>query len=87
MFDKTEPAIRFTAVVPSDTEGAGDFSKRQEEWPRAIYVGVAGDVCLVSTAGITPVIFKNCPAGLIIPAICRRVNATGTTATNLVALY
>lgn len=54
---------------------------------RAIYVGVAGDISVnLATTG-TAVIFKNALAGSIIPIRAIKVNATGTTATNLIALY
>ena len=62
-----------------------------------IYVGVAGDVAVVmqgvrGSNGIEPpttantVVFKNVPAGSILPVIIDFVASTGTTATNLVAL-
>ena len=53
----------------------------------AIYVGVGGDVAIYSLGSSTPVIFKNAVAGQILPLRARRVLATGTTATNLIALY
>jgi hypothetical protein len=41
-----------------------------------IYVGVGGDVKL-----------KNVPAGMFMPVLAKRVFATGTTATDILALY
>lgn len=52
---------------------------------RAIYVGVGGDISVVVN-GVT-VVFKNAVTGSIIPIFCTKVNASGTTATNLVALW
>lgn len=52
-----------------------------------VYVGGAGDVTLVPLGQKTAVLFKAVPVGAIIPVWTTRVNATGTTATNLVALY
>lgn len=52
---------------------------------RAIYVGVAGDISVVDMAGNTR-LFKNAAAGSVIPIRITKVNASGTTATNLIAL-
>ena len=62
-----------------------------------LYVGVAGDIKVilagvVGAAGSGPptaaqgVIFKTVPAGSILPVIVDYVLATGTTATDMVAL-
>ena len=76
------PAINFAAVTPHNST---DFAPA-----RALYVGVGGDVAAVSrdlTGAETAVVFKNVPSGTILPVRCRRVNSTGTTATDIVALY
>jgi hypothetical protein len=73
----TSPADSAVAVVPSDST---NFTLAA----RGIYIGVTGDVTAV--CGGTAVLFKNCQAGSILPVVCTRVNSTGTTATNLVAL-
>lgn len=67
------------AVTPSDTVFFADGVAR------ALYVGVAGDVTLVTSGGNT-VLFKAAPVGILAVA-CTRVNSTATTATNMVALY
>lgn len=74
-----DPAYNMRPITPSD-------SVDQASPMRAIYVGVAGDVVVTSAFGVD-VTFKNCPAGLILPVRASRVKATGTTATNLVALW
>ena len=51
-----------------------------------IYVGGAGNITLITTKGQT-VLFTAVPVGLIIPIRAKVVMATGTTATNLVALW
>ena len=51
-----------------------------------IYVGTAGDVCVLDSHGNSPV-FKNVPNGGTINVRARRVLSTGTTASDLVALY
>lgn len=75
------PADTFLAVTPSDS---ANFAQA-----RGLYVGVSGDVAAVSrslTGVETAVVFKNVGAGTLLPVRTRRVNATGTTATSIVAL-
>jgi hypothetical protein len=50
-----------------------------------IYVGVTGNVVLDTSKGTT-LTFVAVPAGTILPIDTRRVRATGTTATSLIAL-
>lgn len=52
----------------------------------AIYVGTGGDVSAVSADGVAAT-FKNVPSGAFLWLWARRVNATGTTAQNLLACY
>jgi hypothetical protein len=73
------PAASASAVTTSDSV---DFS-----YPaRALYIGGAGNVAVVLESG-TAVTFSAVPAGAILPVVCKRVNATNTTATSIVALY
>ena len=77
------PAYNGEAVAPDD---ANDLTLVT----RAIYVGGAGDV-KVDLPGrqgepATTVTFKAVPVGTLLPIAASRVYATGTTATNLVAL-
>lgn len=71
------PASKAVAVAPSDSTNLNYEC-------RSLYVGVSGDVTAV--VGGTAVLFKAAPVG-VLPIRCTRVNATGTTATNIVALY
>lgn len=64
------------AITPSDTANLGG---------KAIYVGGAGNVTVVTEAG-SVVLFTAPPVGSVIPIRFSRVNTTGTTATLLVAL-
>ena len=73
----SNPATDAFEVTPSD---ATDFTVNA----RALYIGVSGDVTLV-TAGGTVVTFANVPVG-ILPVECSRVNDTGTDATDIVGL-
>ena len=50
----------------------------------AIYVGVSGDISVVSLRGVTKV-YKNVPVGFM-PIAAIRVNATGTNATDLLGV-
>lgn len=56
---------------------------------RGIFVGGAGNVCVVDIDG-NPILFTGVVAGSILPVQAIRVNATTggtTTATNMVALF
>ena len=53
---------------------------------RAIWVGGAGNIAVVTAGGET-VTLNSAAAGALIPLRVSRVKATGTTATNLVGLY
>jgi hypothetical protein len=50
----------------------------------AIYVGVSGDVELVSADDGTNLIYKNAAQGTYIIGRFKKVNSAGTTATNLI---
>ncbi|HWK44914.1 MAG TPA: hypothetical protein VNT30_09345 [Stellaceae bacterium] len=66
------------ALTPTDNTQIGPFS--------AFYVGVTGDVTVVPRDSVTPVLFKAVPAGTLIPMAVQGVNATGTSATNILGL-
>lgn len=55
-------------------------------YPRAIYVGVSGDIKMTLRGSSTPVTFKSAPVGVL---AVRPVTiwATGTTASDILALY
>jgi hypothetical protein len=75
----SDPAVSFAAVTASDTVDLPVVC-------RALYIGGAGNLVAVSSAG-DAVTFTAVQAGSILPVQAKRVNATGTTATNIVALY
>lgn len=77
--DLAAPADNFAAVTKSDTVDLTTLT-------RALYIGTAGDVRVVQRNG-TAVTFKAVPAGAILPIRCARVNSTGTTAADIVALW
>lgn len=77
--DATVSARSATAVVPSDTVVA-------EAPTRALYVGGPGNIKVDMVSGGT-VTFYNAAAGSLLPIQVVRIYATGTTATNVLALY
>jgi hypothetical protein len=66
------------AVTPHDTTLLANVAD-------ALYIGGAGNVTVFTVAG-TAIAFNGATAGSVIPIKAQRVNATGTTATNIVAL-
>lgn len=73
----TAPATRAVPVTPGITE--------LPFLPRAIYVGVGGDLATQDQDGADAV-WKNVPSGTILPFRPVMIRAAGTTATALLAL-
>ena len=73
------PGLIYEVVTPSDVT---NFTRG---FCRALYVGVTGNITLIDAAGQAR-LFSNVPVG-VFPIGCSRVNATATTATNIVAIY
>ena len=74
----TDPGRNFFTITPSDSVNF-PFTAR------GIYVGAFGDIVAISEQGVA-ITFKAVPQGTILPIMALRINATNTTATNLVAL-
>lgn len=74
----TAPARNAVAVTPADV---GTIPAT-----RGLYVGVSGDVKVVMSS-LETVTFVGLAAGVVHPLSVVRVFNTGTTATNIVALY
>lgn len=70
----------FDAVIPSDTVALAKGSAD------SFYIGGAGDVVLKGEDGDAAT-FVGVPAGSILPCGGKIVMATGTTATDIVAIY
>lgn len=68
------------AVTPSDTVNLGQIA-------RALWIGGAGTVTVVMSGDGAAVLLSGIPAGTLLPIRAQRVNATGTTATLITALY
>jgi hypothetical protein len=67
------------AVTPSDTTDLNFVTT-------ALYVGGAGDVTIIDANGNTT-LFKAVPVGTTLNVSAARVKATGTTATNITAIW
>lgn len=76
----THSATVCLAVTPSDS------TDLTYSTCRAIYVGGDGNISLVDGNGAT-IVFTGVTAGSILPVQTARINATGTTATSIIALY
>lgn len=73
------PCEHAAAVTPNDS---ADLATRS----RAIYVGTGGDVAVVMAGG-EAVTFAGILGGSLLPVRVDRVKATGTTASNIVAVW
>ena len=74
----TESYTSARAVTPHDTNTIGST--------RGLYVEVSGDVKVDMIDGTT-ITFPDLPAAVFHPIAVRRVYATGTAATGIIALY
>lgn len=74
------PARRAVAVVPHDANPLTDI-------PKALFVGTAGNIAMRGVDGSSDQLWKNVPAGAILPFRAQYVRATGTSAADLLALY
>ena len=75
------PATSSYSVTPHDTNEIGPYV------PRAIYVGVGGDIAMELEGDETSIVWVGVPTGALLPVKARIILATGTTATNIIALY
>ena len=78
-------AGRAAAVTPSDTVNIPAVTGGTNNGC-VLYIGGAGNV-KVLTVGGDEVTFSSAQAGLVIPVQVLKVFSTGTTATNIVALW
>lgn len=76
--NSSAPAADHFAISPSN-------SINELSMFRGIYVGVTGDITIVSPAN-NAVLYKAVPQGIILPVCGIRVNSTATTASLLVGI-
>jgi hypothetical protein len=74
-----DPGVHAATVTPDDNTDLGHVT-------RALYVGGAGAVAVIMNGGES-VTFSGVTAGTFLPLRVNRVKATGTTATNIVAIW
>ena len=78
--DATVSAHRASAITPSDVTVF-------EQPTRGLYIGGAGNITVDMADGGSSVLFVGLLGGGVYPFQVTRIYATGTTATNIVALY
>lgn len=76
--DLQSPGRNAAAVTPNDSTDLTYTS-------RALFIGAAGTVSVITAGGQT--VSFTCPAGAILPLCINRVRSTGTTATGIVAIW
>ena len=74
------PATRAVAVVPHDANALADI-------PKALFVGTGGNITMRGVGGGADILWKNVPAGAILPFRAQYVRAAGTSAADILALY
>lgn len=78
--DVGDPVTNAAVVTPSDTADLATPA-------RAVYIGTGGDVSLDTVGGESAIVFVGLQTGSILPVRTKRIRATATTATNIVALW
>jgi hypothetical protein len=78
---RIEPFRNAVAITPHDTNPSIIGS------PVGVYVGGAGAITCTLSGGSADVVFAAVPVGAVLDVELSAVKATGTTATNLLALY
>lgn len=73
------PIFGAESVTPDDED---EFDRPS----RALYVGTGGNISVLMHNGVE-ITYTNVPDGSWMPLRCRRVNATGTNATDIVACW
>lgn len=79
--DRTAPARSARAVAPHASDNLPDGACR------ALFIGTGGNVSLIPSADSDAVLFKNLADGSILDVATKAVRVSGTTATDIVALY
>jgi len=74
------PATRALAVIPHDADPLADT-------PKGLFVGTGGNITMRGLNGGSDEIWKNVPSGTVLPFRAQYIRATGTTASDILALY
>ncbi len=77
MSNQTNPGTNLVAITPG---------VEIDPPVRAIWVGGAGDVAIIASGDTAARTLKGAAAGQLIPVEVRRVEASGTTATDIVGI-
>ena len=81
---KKKKMLYGTALAVTAVSGGSDHNLGSTF--EAFYIGVGGDISLDLASSGSNIVFKNVASGQLLPIRAATVNATGTTATNIVAL-
>jgi hypothetical protein len=73
------PGTASFAIVPSDTTPLPTL-------PKAIYVGTGGRIAMRGSGDAVPATWLNVPSGSLIPFRAAYVQATGTTAADILGI-
>lgn len=76
----TSPARNGFSITPDDS---ADLSITC----RALFIGGGGDISAILAGDSTTILLKGVPTGTVLPIAVRRIEATLTTATDIVGLY
>jgi hypothetical protein len=77
--NETYPSRNAYAVTPDDSNELSII-------PKALYIGTGCNITLRSADATADVVLKNLASGQIIDIMARYVRATGTTASDIVAM-
>ena len=76
----SSPARNCFSITPNDSADLSVVC-------RSLFISGAGDVSVILANDSSSVLFKNVPAGTVLPVFAKRVEATLTTATDILGLY
>lgn len=73
--------------APATILEAATYDTEFTSWPRALWIGAAGNVSVKTMAG-TDVVLNNVAGGTLLPIRCKQINSASTTvpAGNIVGL-
>lgn len=83
----TEPSPTYVAITPTDHTLPVPTSGTTLGACLAIWVGVGGNISLDDLSGHQSIVFQNVASGVMLPIQAKSINATGTTASAICAIY